>query len=171
MCEFFKTYFTLDNFEKISNVIIAFLTLLLGFYVFVYQRIKDKKDRRSQWLKDLIIEPKLANIDEFYSNIGSLKLKINTNELTEVQKIEIISEIKFNSSNFRKNFLIYLQFLAPTLHINLQTNIDKLTDELTDVISNDELKLYNEKTYEREINNRISNSHSYILQQLFEYHG
>lgn len=171
MCEIFKTYFTLDNIEKIANVIIALLTLILGYYVFVYQRKKDKIDRKSQWLKDLIIEPKLGKIDEFYSNISTLKSKIKTNDLTDDEKIDIINEIKLHSSNFRKNFLTYLQFLAPTLYVKLQINIDNLTDELTDVISNDELKLCNEKTYEREITNRISNSHSYILQQLFEYQG
>lgn len=171
MCEFIKTNFTLDNIEKISNIIIALLTLILGYYVFIYQRHKDKIDRKSQWLKDLIIEPKLATVDEFYSNISKLKSKINTNELTDEEKINIINDIKFQSSNFRKNFLTYLQFLAPALYEKLQINIDILTDELTDVISNDELKLCNEKTFEREITNRISNSQSYILQQLFEYQG
>jgi peptide chain release factor 1 len=50
-------------------------------------------------------------------------------------------------------------------------NIDTLTDELTNVISNDEFKLCNSKTYEREIHTRIQNSDKYVLNQIFNYRG
>lgn len=171
MCEYLNTNFTLDNLEKIANIIIAFLTLILAFYVFVYQKRKDKSDRKVQWLKDLIIEPKLKEIGVFYDGISTLKSEIKTNDLDEDEKIRIIGKVKKGASDFRKNFLATLQHLAPVLHKSIQDNIDKLTDDLTNAISNDELKLCNEKTYEREIVEKIQNSHSFVLKKIFEYNG
>lgn len=169
MYEILCSNLTLDNIEKISNIIIALLTLIMGFYIFIYQRNKDKKDRKSQWVKDLIIQPKFGTIDIFFYNIENLKSKIESNELDELEKIEIIKDLKVHASNFRKNFITYFLHLAPKLHDSLQNNIDNLIDELTIVISNDEFKLCNEITYNREIVKRITDSQSYVLQILFEY--
>ena len=69
-------------------------------------------------------------------------------QVDEDEKIRIIGKVKKGASDFRKNFLATLQHLAPVLHKSIQDNIDKLTDDLTNAISNDELKLCNEKTYE-----------------------
>ncbi len=171
MCEYLETDSTLDNLEKISNIIIAFLTLILAFYVFVYQKRKDKSDRRVQWLKDLIIEPKLNEVAAFYDLISTLKSEIKSNDLDEDEKVRIIGKIKKGASDFRKSFLASLQYLAPVLHKNIQDDLDKLTDDLTNAISNDELKLCNAKTYEREIAEKIQNSHSFVLKQIFEYNG
>lgn len=171
MCEYLKTNFTLDNLEKISNIIIAILTLVLAYYVFVFQKRKDKSDRKVQWFKDLIIEPKLKEVGNFYDGISKLKSEIKTNEIDEDEKIRIIGNVKKGASDFRKHFLATLQHIAPSLHKNIQDNIDKLTDDLTNAISNDELKLCNEKTYEREIAEKIQNSHSFVLKEIFEYNG
>ena len=93
-----------DDISKISNIIIAVLTLFLGFYVFIYQRKKDKqndiesianhkKNIRIKWFKDLIIEPKIELLFQFYDNISGIQQKIKSNELEEDDKISLITFI------------------------------------------------------------------------------
>ncbi len=171
MCVTLCIDFSLDNIEKIANIIIALLTLVLGCYVFVYQKVKDKNDRRIQWFKDLVIQPKLDEVNKFYKNVSTLKTEIKSNDLSEEEKIAVITKVKKEASDFRKNFLSVIQNLTPDLYKSIQENIDKLTDDLTTAISNDELKLCNEKTYEREIAQKIQDSHSFVLKQIFEFNG
>lgn len=171
MCVTLCIDFSLDNIEKIANIIIALLTLVLGYYVFVYQKVKDKNDRKIQWFKDLVIQPKLDEVNKFYDGISTLKTEIKSNDLSEEEKIAVITKVKKEASDFRKNFLSVIQNLTPDLYKSIQGNIDKLTDDLTTAISNNELKLCNEKTYEREIAQKIQDSHSFVLKQIFEFNG
>ena len=84
---------------------------------------------------------------------------------------ELINKIKNEQTILRKSFLDIIQDITPELHKKIILNIDTLTDELTNVISNDEFKLCNSKTYEREIHTRIQNSDKYVLNQIFNYRG
>ncbi|MDM1067408.1 hypothetical protein HXZ88_17655 [Myroides odoratimimus] len=161
----------LDNISKISNIIIGGLTVTLAFYVFVFQKEKDKKDRKIQWLKDLVIEPNLSKVTEFYNELHKLKEKIDTDSLDNETKQELIEKVKESASNFRKIFLNLIESMAPTLHKNIFDNIDQLSDLLTETISNDELKLTNKKTYERVIESPINSSYSEVLAYIFEYEG
>ena len=81
------------------------------------------------------------------------------------------NKIKNEQTILRKSFLDIIQDITPELHKKIILNIDTLTDELTNVISNDEFKLCNSKTYEREIHTRIQNSDKYVLNQIFNYRG
>lgn len=175
-------WINLETLGSISNIIIAFLTLILGFYVFVYQRNKDNKsdeeteiNRRKniklQWFKEIIIQPKIDLVFAFYDQINSIKGKINGNELNENEKIEIINFIKKEQSELRKSFLDLVQHINNELHSELSINVDELTDKLTDVISNDEFKLKNEFTYNREIKTKIEYSYSKFLSKIFNYCG
>jgi len=163
-----------DNIEKLSNianVIIALLTLFLGLYVFFYQNKKDKKDKNIQLLKDLIITPKMEVIEKYFDEISSLRERIKSDSIDDKERIELISFTKEQSSYIRKNFLIFIQKIAPLLHKNISDKIDFLTDNLTETLSNDEHKLCNEKTYERLINQKILETHSFILEEIFKYEG
>jgi site-specific DNA-adenine methylase len=71
----------------------------------------------------------------------------------------------------RKSFLDIIQDLTPNLYNDIIKNIDELTDHLTNTISNDELKLCNEKTYEREVHSKIQESNKFILKTIFNYNG
>lgn len=182
ICPEKASWINLESLSNLSNVIIAFLTLVLAFYVFVYQRNKDNKsdeeteiNRRKniklQWFKEIIIQPKIDLVFNFYDQINSVKNKINGNELNEDEKIEIINFIKKEQSILRKSFLDLVQHINNELHTDLSQNLDELTDNLTNVISNDELKLKNEVTYNREIRSRIEYSYSEFLAKIFNYCG
>ena len=160
-----------DNIEKLSNianVIIALLTLFLGLYVFFYQ---NKKDKNIQLLKDLIITPKMEVIEKYFDEISSLRERIKSDSLNDNEKMELISFTKEQSSYIRRNFLIFIQKIAPLLHKNISDKIDFLTDNLTETLSNDEHKLCNKKTYEKLINQKILETHSFVLEEIFKYEG
>lgn len=172
----------LDTLSDIANIIIAFLTLILGFYVFVYQKNKDndsdekteidrRKNIKLQWFKEIIIQPKIVVVFNFYDKINSIKDKINTNDLNDDEKIEIINFIKKEQSHLRKSFLDLVQHINNELYSDLSKNVDRLTDTLTDVISNDEFKLKNEATYNREIKSKIEYSYNEFLSKIFNYCG
>lgn len=177
-----SSWLNLETLSNLSNIIIAFLTLILGFYVFVYQKNKDNKsdeeteiNRRKniklQWFKEIIIQPKIDLVFKFYDHINSIKNKINGNDLNDEEKIEIINFIKKEQSELRKSFLDLVQHINNELHSELSLNVDKLTDNITDVISNDEFKLKNEVTYNREIKSKIEYSYSEFLSKIFNYCG
>jgi hypothetical protein len=168
--------------ESIASIIIASLTLVLGWYVFVYQREKDNENKietqqlhrtniKLQWFKEIIIQPKLQLLFDFYESLQGLKSMLNKSDLNEDEKIEIINFIKLEQSKLRKGFLDLIQHVDLELHKNMAINIDSLTDHLTNCVSNDEFKLNNIKTYEREINSKILTSYNDVLSKIFNYCG
>lgn len=177
-----KIYSFIEIIGSISDIIIASLTLILAFYVFIYQRNQDSKNKieleksqnqniRLQWFKEIIIQPRIQNVFNFYENISGIKDKIRSNELSEVDKIEILNYIKKEQSELRKSFLELIQSIDITLYNNFMSNVDNLTDNLTVAISNDELKLNHENTYNREIASKIKNSYNQFLSSIFNYSG
>ena len=80
-------------------------------------------------------------------------------------------DCKKEQSILRKSFLDLVQHINSELHSELSQNVDNLTDKLTDVISNDEFKLKNESTFNREIKSKIEYSYSEFLSKIFNYCG
>lgn len=167
---------------NIAYTVIAALTFFLAFYVFVYQRKNDQKNKlelaeinnkniKMQWFKELIIQPKINDVFVFYNNMRDIKFKITSSELSADEKIELINYIKLQHSTLRKSFLDLLQFIFSDLFRKLSTDLDNLIDNLTIAISDDELKLNNSKTYEREINLKIQNSYNFFLSSIVNYKG
>src|SRR5690606_32133573 len=106
-----------------------------------------------------------------YESLQELKSILNKSDLDEGEKIEIINFIKLEQSKLRKGFLDLIQHVDLELHKNMAINIDSLTDHLTNCVSNDEFKLNNIKTYEREINSKILTSYNDVLSKIFNYCG
>lgn len=171
-----------DVFSKWSQIILGVLTLCLAFYVFIYQKNKDKKDVvkadliakkaiKLQWFKDIIIEPNVQYLFKFYENVSGIKQKIKSTDLSDDEKVEIIQFIKEEQSQLRKSFLDLVRCIDSKLFDSIFDNIDLLTDALTNTISNDELKLKNDRTYEREINSKIQSSYAIVMEMIFSYEG
>lgn len=182
-CNYFQSNINrLDEIESISNIVIALLTLALAFYVFIYQRQKDvnskleaekqrSKNIKLQWFKEMIVQPKMEVMFIFYEKLHTLKQKLNKAELSDVEKIEILNFIKESQSDFRKNFLDLIQHVNFDLYNKISSNLDNLTDHLTVVISNDEFKFSNSKTYSREIDSKIQISYTEVLSSIFSFEG
>ena len=74
--------------DSLANIIIASLTLILGWYVFIYQRKKDnenkveteqlhRKNIKLQWFKEIIVQPKLQLLFDFFDALQELKSMLN----------------------------------------------------------------------------------------------
>lgn len=181
-CQNASAILSINVVESVANIIIASLTLLLGYYVFFYQNKENKKNelkslelkRKSiklEWFKELIIQPKFQLIIDFFDKLNGIENKINSNDLSEEERIEIINFIKKEQSIFRKSFLDLIQALNYDLYDQLIKNLDNLTDNLTISISNDELKLNNKKVYDREIKLIIKETNHKFLSIIFSYEG
>lgn len=164
-------FITLSVFDSISNCVFSLTTIGLAFYVFVYQKNKDKKDRDIQLFKDLIITPKINILETYFDEVNQLKNQIKSNELSEDDRMIILTNLKDKSSTFRKEFLISIQSIAPNLHKEIELKIDSLTDHITNTLGNDELKLCHPKTYEREIGLKIRDTYMDVLRYIFHYSG
>lgn len=174
--------FALKDYADVAQLIIATVNLFLAAYVIFYQIKKDKKTENEtarlneqniklQWFKELIVQPNMINIEEFYSNLHSIKRRINSNDLSTEQKEDINAFIKAELSKIRKSFIDVLKFTDKTFADQLMDNLDKLIDGITNSIFNDELKLNNPNVYEKEIGTKISYSKSYLISQLYNYKG
>jgi hypothetical protein len=173
---------TLSDVSSIANILIAALTLFLAYYVFVYQKNKailseketevlHKKNIKLQWFKEIIIQPRIQIVFNFYEQLNNLKNRFKNSELNDVEKIETINFIKIEQSTLRKSFLDLVQHVNIDLYKSMVENLDGLTDALTVAITNDELKLNNKLTYEREINAKIQKSYNDLLSRIFNYCG
>lgn len=172
----------LKDLALISQVVIALASLSLAGYVLLYQIRKDKKldfqtaklneqNIKLQWFKELIVQPNMALIEEFYSNLHTIKDKINSNELTIDESEDINNFVKAELVKLRKSFVDVLQLIDKKFSDQLLENLDELIDGITNAIFNEELKLKNPSVYEKHIGAKISYSKNNLYAQLYNYKG
>lgn len=174
--------FTLSDIADWAQVIIALVNLFLAGYLIVYQIGKDKKidndtaklneqSIKLQWFKELIVQPNMAGIMKFYSNLHTINSKIKSNDLTDSEKQDINEFVKAELSKLRKSFVDVLFLIDKPFAQQLMANLDELVDGITNVIFNDELKLKNPQVYEKNIGSKISASKNKVISQLYNYRG
>lgn len=172
----------ISDISDISNIVIALLTFVLAFYVFIYQKNNNTKSSKAveemrkktikiEWFKEIIVQPKINNVFTYYEKISSIKNRFTSSDINEEELVEIINYLKKEQSILRKSFLDLIQNINTSLYVTLTENLDNLTGELSTTISNNELKLNNDITYEREINVKIRDSYSQFLSSIINYCG
>ena len=176
----------------VAHIILAAVSLYLAYYIFVYQKNKDKENRaeaaqkeqegkiaalnlqeqniRLQWFKELIIQPHLADINHFYSQLHSIESRFEATML-EAQKIEVINFIKAEQSKLRKSFYDVLLGVNPQLYNAVKDNLDKLIDGMTNTIFNDGLNLNHKPTFDKEIGSQITYSRNDLIKNIYNYKG
>jgi hypothetical protein len=184
---------TITDVSGIANIIIAAMSLGLAYYIFVYQKNKDKKDKatqlqkeqddkieatklqeqniRLQWFKELVIQPHLSDINNFYNQLHTLESQITTVTLSDQQKIDLSDFIKSEQAKLRKSFVDVLLGVNPLLYNEVISNLDKLTDSITITIFDDGLNLTHKPTYEREIGSKISYSRNDLISKIYSFKG
>lgn len=173
---------TLSDVADWSQVLIALVNLFLAGYVIFYQIRKDKKtdndtaklneqNIKLQWFKELVVQPNMDGIKEFYLNLNTIDSKIHSNDLTEDEKQDINDFVKLELSKLRKSFVDVLFLVDRSFAEQLMTNLDELVDVITNAIFNDELKLKNPSVYEKNIGSKISISKNKVISQLYNYKG
>lgn len=173
---------SLSDLADWSQVLIALVNLFLAGYVIFYQIKKDEKSDNDtaklneqniklQWFKELVVQPNMIGIIEFYSNLNTIDTKINSNDLTDEEKENINEFVKSELSKLRKSFVDVLYLVDKNFAEQLMTNLDELIDGITNSIFNDELKLKNPVVYEKNIGSKISISKNKVIAQLYNYKG
>ena len=150
----------------------AIANLFLASYVFRFTKHKNDADRNIKWFQELIYTPNKEAFFAFFRNLQEMKSKIpEQGDLQEEQRIEIMNLLKAERNKFMISFADLIAPIVPSVHKEIISTVDKLIDELTKAFDNDELKLNNPKTYQREIFNRITASRNKVLLSLFNYKG
>lgn len=176
------TAFSLSDISDLSQIIIAIANLFLAGYVIIYQIRKDRKtdnetarineqNIKLQWFKELIVQPNMDTIALFYSNLHTIKDKINSNDLKIAEKEDINNFVKAELVKLRKSFVDVLQLVDKKFADQLLKNLDELIDGITNAIFDDELKLKNPSVYEKNIGSKISYSKNNLISQLYNYKG
>ncbi|HMT28030.1 MAG TPA: hypothetical protein PKD91_02000 [Bacteroidia bacterium] len=186
MVEFLATSILMNFIDigaKVAQIVIASINLGLAYYIFVYQRRKDFNSHRTtislhesniklQWFKELVVQPKKHLIDEFFNNLKKIRDKIDKNDLEETRKIEINNFLKSEAQIFRKEFIDFLFLIDANLGAELQRIIDDdLVDKITTAIFNEDLKLNNDRVYNKEIGDLIDKAHHKFISSIYHYHG
>lgn len=163
---------TIISIAPLLTFLAAFSNLLLAGYIFRFTKRKNDNDRNIRWFQELIYTPNKDIIFSYFNNLFNLKDRIpQVANLTDDERIDLIDIVKAERSKILAAFVDLIKPIASSVHQQIFTQIDQLTDNLTKVIDNDELKLNNEKTYQREISNRISACRNKVYEALFNYKG
>lgn len=173
---------SISDIADISNIIIAIVSLFLAFYIFVYQRTKDKKDKietlhlqeqniRLQWFKELIIQPHLKDINDFYLQIHSIESKFTSSNISEGEKTLIIEFIKAEQIKLRKTFGDVIRGVNPKLYQDIKANLDNLIDHITNTVYNGGFDLNNKSIFDREIGAKITYSRNDLISKIYNYNG
>ncbi|OFY84531.1 MAG: hypothetical protein A3F72_14090 [Bacteroidetes bacterium RIFCSPLOWO2_12_FULL_35_15] len=181
-CLYTQSAWSISDYADLSNIIIAVVNLSLAYYIFIYQRNKDKNDKietltlqeqniRLQWFKELIVQPHLNDINSFYIQLHSIENRFTSRTISDDEKIEIITFIKSEQSKLRKTFGDVLLGVNPKLHIEVKTNLDNLIDSITNVIFNDGLNLNHKPTFDKEIGTFITYSRNDLISKIYSYKG
>ena len=173
---------SLTNLSDLAQIFIAIANLFLAGYVIFYQIRKDRKTENEtarineqniklQWFKELIVQPKMEAINQFYSKLHTIQNMINSNDLSIEKKEEINNFVKAELSIVRKSLIDVLQLVDRKFAEELLANLDTLVNGITDAIFNDELKLKVSGVYEKNIGSKISYSKNNLIAQLYNYKG
>ena len=158
--------------ESVSIFAPLLANLLLAIVVFKYTRHKNDNDVKLKWFQELVFIPNKEIIASYFKNLYNIKAQIpNGRDLTEDEKIKIMQIIKDERSIILNSFVDLLSIISSRLHKDISTAIDTMTDELINTLDNDELKLDNPKTFNREISNRISQYRNRFIGSLYDYKG
>lgn len=173
-------FFNLTEFSELANVIIAAGNLIIVTFLTYYTLKKDKKTENKnallndqsiklQWIKDLIIQPNINLIYDFYNNVEDNFCNTNFTKLTNEDKLKLSDIIKFEQLKLMRSFVDIISHINFSFHIELKNNIDDLIDVICEVIINTNLNLETQIIHKEEIRIKIKNSKGNFFSLLYNY--
>jgi hypothetical protein len=162
----------LKDTAPLITTVASLANLGLAIVVFKFARAKHNKDRNIKWFQELVYSPNKEILSDYFLSL--LKLKngfIGGEPISEDGKIASIDLVKKEGEKLLIGFVNMIGLIAPPLYKDLREKVEGLTDKLTTVIDNDELKLEHPNVYEREITNRIAETKNSIYSSIFKYEG
>jgi hypothetical protein len=131
----------------VANIAIALITVGLGFYVFVYQRKKDKKDQeiiikqvrssaKLEMFKILIIEPNVNNLHAFFQNIEQSIQALNNVSINPALINQAQTNLDTHCNSFENSFIELLDGIDHQFYLNMLNTIDTMRDGISTEIAN-----------------------------------
>lgn len=157
-------------------VVIAAANLFFVGYVLFFQIPKNRRNdlavaklNETKWFRDLIVQPSIPFINQFYDQLHTIRGKILSDHFSIEEREEVNEFIKRELSVFRKAFIDILLRIDKKFAYQILVNLDQLIDGITDSIFDEELKLSQQAIYEKTIGSKISYSKNNLIALLYNY--
>lgn len=160
----------LDILSKISDIVIAILTLLFSIFVFYFTFLKEKKnvkyDKKIDFFKTIILS-NMTYLFNFYHQILFISKDLKTREITDAEKMALNDLMQDELKNFRLNFYDLIITYDNNFYNFIKNESDGLIDILTNNIFSDNgvpLTL----NYDDKIESPVLFSRQKIISKIFE---
>lgn len=167
--------FTLDNFDKVANIIIAVFTLLFSIYIYYITNKKEKeknsKDRKTNSLKTIILEHNLKNLFSFYENVINIMQPISERNHSDDEKEDVNDNLQNTLKQLRLEFTDLFLAVDKKLYDCIKDSTDLLIDDLTNKMFDDGINLSHKPKFEEEITANISKSKTETVKYLYEFNS
>lgn len=167
--------FTLENFDKVANIIIAVFTLLFSIYIYYITNKKEKeknsKDRKTDSLKTIILEHNLKNLFSFYENVINIMQPISERNHSDDEKEDINDNLQNTLKQLRLEFTDLFLAVDKKLYDCIKDSTDLLIDDLTNKMFDDGINLSHKPKFEEEITASISKSKTETVKYLYEFNS
>lgn len=164
---------SLDDLDKISNIIIALLTFSFGVYIFWFSNKKDndksKKEGVKNSLKSIILDHNLQHLFSFYDKISDTCAILLKSNLTDEQKSKLNEDLQNVLEELRLKFTDLLSVVDTELYEATIKISDKLLDDITNAMFDENINLNEKSVYSSEIITKISISKADTIKILFDF--
>lgn len=165
----------LDAVYKIATVCIAFINVLLVFYIFRRNTNKDtkniEKNRKLSLLKILILDYNMQHLYQFFEDLKMESKKLTVNNLDNVAKKEINEKMLSYGNELRQKFIDPFLAIDSNLYNNILHSVDELQDSMTNTIFDEGINLSHAPKFNELITSEITKTKTQIIKLLFEYSG
>lgn len=165
----------LDIAFKSATVLIALFNVFFAIKIFNTKNKKDdlhkESDRKMQLLKTLVLDHNLKNFYSIFDDIENDLIKLKTPELTDIEKEAIDSNIGDLFIKLRRKFYDSLLGIEISLYDNIESQCDFLQGHFSETIFDQGINLSHTPKYDEVINEKLINTKTEIIKQLFSYRG
>lgn len=165
----------LDAVYKIATVCIAFINVLLVFYIFRRNTNKDtkniEKNRKLSLLKILILDYNMQHLYQFFEDLKIESKKLTVNNLDDGAKKEINEKMLSYGNELRQKFIDPFLAIDSNLYNNILHSVDELQDSMTNTIFDEGINLSHAPKFNELITSEITKTKTQIIKFLFEYSG
>lgn len=172
----------LTSFSNVAQVVIALANIFLAYYILKYQRRKDRDSEQKaeavqkqtiqlQWFKELIIQPNLLLINNFYANLHDLRNIFKNGAISDEIKLKVNRKVKYNQVIIRKSFVDLLGAVDSKLAEKTKINLDRLIDHITEALFNTKIPILNSDDFEKHIGLQITQSRNELFAAIYNYKG
>lgn len=158
---------TIDIINLSTTGFIAVTNFIWTLYVYI-------KTKRQNGYKTLILDNNIHYLYDYFSNIENETEKLKSiKELTAVDNITQIkngvnTKILQYSKQLEQRFIDLFLLIDRPIYLSLKTEIDRLTDTLTEAIFDEGINIYVEKIFDERITSNICTQKAKIIKLLMQ---